>query len=437
LARCSWGRYLSLTGAVAALSAAVRQESPRSELSDRVVIATSRSNGSLRVRVTPAINWLTDYYGLLAAVMVAGLVRAIAVALDVKPGYLAGLRATQTEMATNILDHGRWFVTLHEGRFRPEILEMPGLAIVDVVVWTVSGTRSYSVVIGLQVLVDVAMVLLVYWIATRLFRRKRVAVLAAALYAISPAAAVLAKTPSMDTWAGYFLITSCAAYILLHERPDSIRRQILFGVLIGIGIYFRPFLILVPLLLALVDLGGGRRRNAAAIAVSTLTALFLLLPWIIRNAVEFHAFIPARVGIGQALWEGLGERPNNFGAVNSDIATIRMVENTRPDLEPGTPEFDDFLLRKALHAIADHPGFYLLLVIRRCIFVLPCLLILACRTRWKSERWLLAMIAVATIAPYVWIRMEERFWVPASFAYMILAAVATECFLERGQAKRA
>jgi len=77
------------------------------------------------------------------------------------------------------------------------------------------------------------------------------------------------------------------------------------------------------------------------------------------------------------------------------------------------------------------------LVIRRCIFVLPCLLIFVCRTRWKSERWLLAMIALATIAPYVWIRMEERFWVPASFAYMILAAVAIECFLEGRQAKHA
>jgi len=47
------------------------------------------------------------------------------------------------------------------------------------------------------------------------------------------------------------------------------------------------------------------------------------------------------------------------------------------------------------------------------------------------------MIALATIAPYVWIRMEERFWVPASFAYMILAAVAIECFLEGRQAKHA
>jgi 4-amino-4-deoxy-L-arabinose transferase-like glycosyltransferase len=374
---------------------------------------------------------------LLLIIAVAGLVRAIAVALDVKPLYLAGLRLTQTEMANNILDHGRWFVILQHGHYVPQIREMPGLAIVDVAVWSAVGQRTYSVITGLQVLIDLGMVLLVYWIALRLFDRRRVALLAAGLYAIWPGAAVLAKTPSLDTWASYLLIASVAAFVLLQKRPDSIARQVLFGTLIGIGVYFRPFLIILPILLALVGISGGWRRKLTAGMVPTLVALLLLTPWTVRNAYEFHAFIPTRTGFGQALWEGLGQRTNSFGAVDDDGAAKRLVQKSRPDLVSGTPAFDNFLRDKARNAIAAHPGFYLGLVARRCIYLLPCLLVLLWWRRWPRERLLLAVIAAATIVPYILIRIETRFWVPAVFAYFILAAAVTELLLEAFSDKRA
>jgi hypothetical protein len=367
---------------------------------------------------------------MVVIVAVAALIRAIAVALDVKPHYLAGLRAIQTQMADNILDHGRWFVVLQHGRYRPEILEMPGLAIVDAAAWSVTGGRSYAVITGLQVLLDVAMVVLVYWIAIRLVQRTRVALLAAGLYAIWPGAAVLAKTPSLDAWAGYWLIASSAAFVWVRERPASTTRLVVFGALVGIGVFFRPFLIFLPGLLAPVGIHGDLRRKIIVAVVPTLVALLILTPWTVRNAYDFHAFIPTRTGFGQALWEGLGQRNNSFGAMNSDKATVRLVHHTRPDLAEGTPAFDNFLRDKAFHAIADHPGFYVGLVVRRCIYLLPCLLLLIWRRRWRQERRILAMIAFATIAPYVLMRIENRFWVPAGFAYLILAAVTIECLLE-------
>jgi 4-amino-4-deoxy-L-arabinose transferase-like glycosyltransferase len=333
-------------------------------------------------------------------------------------------------MADNILDHGRWFVILQHGLYKPEIREMPGLAIVDAAVWSVTGNRTYAVIKGVQVLIDIAMVVLIYWIALRLFERRRIALLAAGLYAIWPGAAVLAKTPSLDTWAAYWLIASSAAFILLRDRPGSTTRQVLLGLLIGIGVYFRPFLIIFPILLALVGICGGWRQKVTAGIVPTLVALLLLTPWTVRNAYEFHAFIPARTGFGQALWEGLGQRNNSFGAVDNDAATRRLVRKSRPDLESGTPAFDNYLRDKSFHAIAAHPGFYLGLVARRCIYLLPCLLLLAWWNRRRREPWLLAMIVVATIAPYILIRIETRFWAPAVFAYLILVAASTDRLLE-------
>jgi hypothetical protein len=49
-------------------------------------------------------------------------------------------------------------------------------------------------------------------------------------------------------------------------------------------------------------------------------------------------------------------------------------------------------------------------------------LLLIHRRRLSAERVLFASIAVAVIVPYVFVRMETRYWVIGSFAYFLLAA---------------
>ena len=82
----------------------------------------------------------------------------------------------------------------------------------------------------------------------------------------------------------------------------------------------------------------------------------LLVPWTVRNADRFHRFIPIRTGIGQNLWEGLGEGQNNFGAVLDDQVTLNQVHAVRPDLVYGSPAYDSYLEHKAVTAIREHPG---------------------------------------------------------------------------------
>jgi 4-amino-4-deoxy-L-arabinose transferase-like glycosyltransferase len=276
------------------------------------------------------------------------------------------------------------------------------------------------------------MVLLVYWIGLQLTRRRRVALGAAALYALWPGAILLAKTPSLDTWAGFFVISALALF--LWARDDSFRWLKLgfLGVLIGVGMYFRPFLILVPIALAFADARRTTmRRTLESALVPTLIALVVIVPWTVRNAVEFHRFIPMRVGIGQALWEGLGERPNGFGAVNDDDAATRWALARRPDLEPSTPAFDDFLRHNALDAIVHNPSHYIELVLRRSLLLVPCLLFFAWRKRQRDNRAPVVAVALAVILPYVFIRMEDRFWLPAAFAYLMLLTMTVAAALSR------
>jgi 4-amino-4-deoxy-L-arabinose transferase-like glycosyltransferase len=404
--------------------------------------------------------------GVVLLLVLALVVRVAAYAADVKPGYVSGLTAHQAEMARNIVRHGKWFVVNEaalgeyqylqgerghyidpedvnfseldrNATYKPEVLEVPGLALALAGLWWATGSERYSYIQWLQIMLDTGMVLLVYWIALQLTQRRRVAAGASAMYALWPGAIILAKTPSLDTWAGLFVIPALALFLWARESSSRRAKLGLLGILIGVGMYFRPFLILLPIAFAVADAKRTTmRRTLESALVPMLIALVVIVPWTARNAVEFHRFIPMRVGLGQALWEGLGEKPNDFGAVNDDAAATRWALARRPDLEPSTPAFDDFLLHEALDAIVHHPSHYVELVLRRALYLVPCLLFFAWRRRQAANPAPLVAVALAVILPYVFIRMEDRFWLPAAFAYLILLAISVDGALSvRAQAK--
>ncbi len=197
----------------------------------------------------------------------------------------------------------------------------------------------------------------------------------------------------------------------------------LFGLVTGIGIYFRPFVVILPLALALVATpGGGWKGRAIWASVPTIVALLVLSPWTIRNAYEFHRFIPTRTGLGQAVFEGTGQ-------AHSDEESRAHVQRHRPGAKYGSPGYDDFLLGGAIRGIANNPGYYAHLVWHRLKrYLLPCLLVLLVWRRWRSAA-LVPVAVVATVAPYFLIGDDRRFYRPAFFAYFILLAMATDVVL--------
>jgi 4-amino-4-deoxy-L-arabinose transferase-like glycosyltransferase len=298
---------------------------------------------------------------------------------------------------------------------------MPGVAVLLASIWWVTGDQTYIPLQWIQILIDTGMVLLVYWIAFRLTRRRPVALISAVLYAIWPGAIVVAKRPVLDTWAAFFTIGCVAAFVWARERPSSLPRLALIGVVAGLGIYFRPFLVLLPAALALVATpGGGWRRRLFWIFVPTILALLILAPWTVRNYYEFNRFIPTRTGLGQALFQGTGQ-------ATGDEASRRYVKQHRKNAEYGSPSYDDFLISGAVRAIVDDPGFYLHLVLRRAArFLLPCLLVVFVWRRWRSAALIPVAAAAATVLPYMFIGDDTRFYLPAAFAYIILLAMTTE-----------
>jgi 4-amino-4-deoxy-L-arabinose transferase-like glycosyltransferase len=389
---------------------------------------------------------------IAAILALAFALRAVAYFNESKPFEGAGLAAEQAEIARNIVEHGKWFVVndaalalvqhrqTQEGQlidpsrldlsradrqpsYRKEVQQMPGVALLLAASWWVTGNETYAVIQWLQILLDTAMVLLIYWIARRLTLSTPISMFSALLYAVWPGAIVTVARPVLDTWATLFTIGCLGAFVWARDRPENLWRLVPLGALAGLGIYFRPFVALLPLILGL--LAAPRcdwRRRLIWAALPTGVALVVLSPWTIRNYFEFHRFIPTRTGLGQAVYLGVGRASGDEGAANA-------VHRDLPSARYGTAAYDDFLLRSAVRQIVDHPRDYLRLILRRVRFLLPCLLAVLVWRRWKTAALMLVGVAMATIVPYLLIGDDTRFYLPAAFAYMILGAMATAVIL--------
>lgn len=416
---------------------------------------------------------------LAGLVLVALVLRLALLAADTHPYDEAGLATDSGNVAVNILA-GRGITenitglqainareaaaqklidpadinpdTLPPAHYQPSVLEPPGEAVLLAAIWKITGSQRYIYLQVLQAVIDSLMVLLVYAIASALFRLPRAPLFAAAGYAVFYPIAVLTRIPHLDIWAVFFTIGITACFTESLESDHPWRWVALAGVLAGIGVQFRPgVLLLLPLLALATITWRGWRWALRAGVLSVVLMGVLMIPWTVRNASEFHQFIPTRIGIGQNLWEGLGEVNNGFGAVLDDQVTLTQVHEARPDLVYGTPAYDSYLEHKAITAIRQHPGVMLHAVARRlwvttvdlhtlgwpwglleiALFVFAVLVAILTRRRYARQHLLLLAVPVATILPYLALHVEARYILPASFVYLIWVGLGVDLALGR------
>jgi 4-amino-4-deoxy-L-arabinose transferase-like glycosyltransferase len=463
-----------------------------------------------RLRSTTSTQrWLALWVAVALAIRLAFLVASP------HPYIEAGLSVYNGDMARNLVDKGQFFKINNgpagvarvaalqdrarqvidpaevdyrqadaEHNYLAEVIEPPGEAAVLAAAWWLTGDERYVYADVLQAVVDAFMVLLVYWLALQLYRRRRAALIAAAMYATFLPLAKLVPVPNLLPWGIDLTIAVTCAFVkaLGAERPT--RWLVATGVLAGVGMYFRP-VILVPLLAALfVWPWEGWRRVVRLAGIPLLVAVLMMVPWTIRNWAEWHRFVPNRTGTGQGLWEGLGELPNDYGAKANDGATLRYVQRRRPDLGYGTPDFDSFLLKQATKEIRREPGHYFAVLGHRLVYATlrfrnpewtgsaeplytynkrtgktrwsyiqeepwdafrylvsllwePLLLLsalivaIATRRRWPREHLLLAAVVAGTALPFLALHLEAQYLVPGEFAYIILTALGIDLVAER------
>ncbi|MBV8113184.1 MAG: glycosyltransferase family 39 protein [Silvibacterium sp.] len=217
----------------------------------------------------------------------------------------------------------------------------------------------------------------IYEIAARCYNRK-VAIWSAWLWTLYPVALQYAVhwiwEMSLTT-----MLFSFALVLALRMRgigdltpvthQQSTRRWLLFGLLWGlIALSNSSLLLFLPACSVWILLGAPDKPTA--ITRATLAAVLFLVviaPWIWRNWIAFHAFIPMRSNLGAEFYTGSGPGSNGFPFV----ATLPLVERDPTTMrykalgeiawvrEQGT---------KARAYISAHPAHYALITLKRIYF---------------------------------------------------------------------
>ncbi len=193
------------------------------------------------------------------------------------------------------------------------------------------------------------------------------ALLAGWIWAIFPSGIILPFQWIWDTSLSVLLATALLWSTL--KLKDSLRSRdfVLYGLLWGLALLTNPALgALLPFLLGWM-LYRRRKQPATQLRLGlvTLGVLFLTcLPWITRNYVQFHRFIPLRSNFSYELWSGNNEI---FDPYSREVNRITRYEQIHLYAEQGESEFLQEKFRKAVSFIRVHPALYAQLFGRRIV----------------------------------------------------------------------
>jgi 4-amino-4-deoxy-L-arabinose transferase-like glycosyltransferase len=119
-----------------------------------------------------------------------------------------------------------------------------------------------------------------------------IGVIAMAAAAVYPAFIELSSVLVADTLLTAFVLAAVWAALRARRSGTPYRWCALAGLLSGLAAltHDNGFLVVIPLLFAVWGLGGGRRVLAPAALV--VAAVLTVIPWIVRDQIVMHTFVP-------------------------------------------------------------------------------------------------------------------------------------------------
>jgi 4-amino-4-deoxy-L-arabinose transferase-like glycosyltransferase len=282
------------------------------------------------------------------AILAAGRIGA---AVDVRHTFFSTGQQIYDHVAESLL-HGHGF----SNGGRPNVENPPLYELTVAAAYAIGGRGWWSVAV-MQALFDVGSLLLLYLVTRRLFGQVA-AFLAAFMFALYPYLAGQAAL-LMDT--SLFVLVLLAFLYALTRAADTGRPAwaAATGALAAGTLLVRPtavaIVIFTPALLAL--LGADRRRILRVLVPAVAVGVLALVPWTVRNAVRFHAFVPTSAKFGENFYAGNSPQAAEYIADGRSTDLLRL----RPDA-PQPPERwndvrrDSWWLHRGFDWAKAHPG---------------------------------------------------------------------------------
>ncbi len=210
----------------------------------------------------------------------------------------------------------------------------------------------------------------IFFIAQRSFGRS-VAVVACWMWALQPYSIYISSSFVWETCLSAFLLAVLFLWTLrLKEQPGGRWHWLGFGVLWGFAALSNASLLcLLPFLSgwAFYPLRGIRKKCFTAAVLVGLGFAIMVLPWQVRNYRTFHKFIPLRSNFWLEVLVG------NDGYTQSQADDAIHPSTNETALEEyarlGEIPFMQQKRREALGFISRHPGFFVVMCLRRFVYM--------------------------------------------------------------------
>ena len=173
-------------------------------------------------------------------------------------------------------------------------------------------------------------------------------------------------------WSTHLLLLSLLWLLYLAQDMERSPRLGLwagFGLLAGFAGLTEPsVLVVVPFLLVLAAwrLAGAGQRWLAPGVVAMLTLAATISPWLIRDSLVFHRFIPMRDSMGLELW--MGNNGSNLRWTSDDKHPLHDASELAA-YDAGELAYMDHKAQQARTYISDHRGWYAWMCGRRVLYL--------------------------------------------------------------------
>jgi 4-amino-4-deoxy-L-arabinose transferase-like glycosyltransferase len=173
-------------------------------------------------------------------------------------------------------------------------------------------------------------------------------------------------------WSTHLLLL-CLCWLLYLaqdlERSPRLKLWAGFGLLAGFAGLTEPsILMVVPFLLAQAAwrLARAGQRWLLPGTVASLAITAVLSPWLIRDAMVFHRFIPMRDSMGLELW--MGNNGDNLRWTSDELHPLHDTQELAA-YNAGELAYMDHKAAQAKAYIHDHPGWYAWMCMRRAVYL--------------------------------------------------------------------
>jgi hypothetical protein len=275
-------------------------------------------------------------------------------------------RPWEMGLVANSLLHGLGYSSPFGVPTGPTAFIAPGYPTLIAAIFFVFGADTFAseiAIVSLQILIALLTVWLTMQIARKLLD-ERTAILAGAIWAIS-IPLLLIPIVFWETSLSACAFPAMVLLVLRCRRQPTVANWVLLGSFAAIAALVNPALL--PSLLAMMGWVAWQTRRTARVTplVGVLTLLLLLLPWTIRNAYDFHTFIPVRGNAGADLWAG--NRPGATGFMDPSFFPGYNKAEMADYVAKGEVAYARDKADAARRYIRLHPGVFLRLSLRRCI----------------------------------------------------------------------